>query len=227
MSAVLASRLNLLAKADPLLWERCTAQDLSDGLAALPSNIGRRDQGAATSRPTRRSTSGLQSSFDDARTLKISADLRKGWRQRRNTWGFVGSDLIPALNGHSVRVQLALLSGSKEEPAFAANEGRDLGISCRVEAQYIELAIELFDEQHLFNPELRWSETKNGKPLVFRDTAPSRLAPQGDPGQVWTNYLFKLWLIVQPPEKKPDPIYFEWSKRFFPGGLPSLGKRHS
>src|SRR5262249_51328159 len=35
----------------------------------------------------------------------------------------------------------------------------------------------------------------------------------------------QLLLVLQPPARKPDPVYFDWEKRFFPGGLPSLGKR--
>lgn len=45
---------------------------------------------------------------------------------------------------------------------------------------------------------------------------------------VWEPYYYlelQLLLVVQPPTRKPDPLYFDWESRFFPGGLPSLGKR--
>jgi hypothetical protein len=177
---------------------------------------------------TRTPASTLQCSFDAARHLFIAADIRKGWRERRKTFGFVGNDLLPALNGHTVRVQLAILSWSDHEPRLVAAKGGDRGIGCVVDAHRITLAVKLFDEQRLFNSELQWSETKNGKPQVFRDVSPSLLQfrrdAQGDP---LIDYMFKLWLIVQPPVPKPAPLYFEWSKRYFSGGLPSLGKRHS
>ncbi len=178
---------------------------------------------------SRTGPSSLQCSFDQARTLFIWADIRKGWRERRTTHGFVGQDLVPALNGHTARLQLAVLATSPHyEPRLTAAEGRDRGIHCRVDAQRIELVIDLFDENGLFNPELGWTETKNGKPMVFRDASPSPLREQrNSPSDPFIGYLFKLWLIIQPPERKPAPIYLEWSRRFFPGGLPSLGRRHS
>lgn len=47
-------------------------------------------------------------------------------------------------------------------------------------------------------------------------------------GSVWEpiyHLELQLLLVLQPPARKPDPVYFDWEKRFFPGGLPSLGKR--
>ena len=180
--------------------------------------VGRVRTGAST----------LQCSFDAARMLFIAADIRKGWRKRLKTFGFVGNDLLPALNGHTLRVQLAVLSWSDHEPRLVAAKGGDRSIGCCVDANRITLAVELFDEHQLFNPQLEWTETKNGKPQVFRDVSPSLLQFRRDnPSDPFVDYMFKLWLIIQPPVPKPAPLYFEWSKRFFPGGLPSLGKRHS
>jgi hypothetical protein len=76
------------------------------------------------------------------------------------------------------------------------------------------LAIELrlFKSDGKINEDLPWHQTQNGKPCI-----------------AWEKfvqfYRIDLLVVFEPPPAGPPPIELEWSRRFFPGGLPSLGKR--
>jgi hypothetical protein len=227
VSKVLAGRLDLAASADPSLWPRCLAQDLSDGVGHQATKRSRAGGGKTRTRPSRNPA--LRCKFDDSRSLWIYSDLTKNWKQRPQTWGCVDQTTLPALNGHSLRIQIAFLSTYPHEaPNVELSSGIQDGVAYVLEGTTMALKVGLFDEAALFNETLKWRETRNGKPLVFRDQWPTEfwMAP-GKTGAFRPWYSLKFWLIVQPPVPKPAPIYYEWSKRFFPGGLPSLGKRHS
>jgi hypothetical protein len=223
--AVMGARLDSVAKANQSLWHRCVEQDVTDRTYPQGHQAGV----DATGRRHVNSLGGFECKFDGDRTLVVDADLRRNWSERKNSWGFWGNERLPALNGHDLRVQLTVLSPQADPPELEPAEGEVDGIRHQVNGYRISLTIALFDSARLFNPVLRWGETQNGKPMVFRDSLPLRLRSVGNTSSGWNRpYRYNNFLlVVQPPEPKPAPFYLEWSKRFFPGGLPSLGKRHS
>lgn len=129
------------------------------------------------------------------------------------------------------------------------------GVTVKVEKGKLTCRVPAFDADGTFSAALNWTVTEQGKPMVYRsrylpleemenpegaliesanlvymgvrvdevdgvETDGSRLV-YGLPYDLE----LQLLVVVQPPTKKPDPLYFEWQRRFFPGGLPSLGKR--
>lgn len=222
----LSSRLDSLAKQDPDLWQRCLTQDVSDAVSSkqgqTPVVAGQRRAVGTTAHSL------LECEFDFARTLYVTANLSADWSERDKGWSFFGKDDLPALHGQALHVQLLVGAHRDAAPELLKAEGESGGILCRCESRRIELVIDLFDDNMMFNSGLQWGETITGKPMVFRDAAPVplRIKPEAADMAI-TSAAFSLLLTVEPPEPKPAPIYFEWSKRFFPGGLPSLGKRHS
>jgi hypothetical protein len=76
------------------------------------------------------------------------------------------------------------------------------------------LAIELglSKSDGTINEDLPWYQTENGKLCI-----------------AWETFVqfYRIDLLVEfnPPPVGPPPNELEWSRRFFPGGLPSLGKR--
>jgi hypothetical protein len=184
------------------------------------------------------------------RTLVLVPDLARGWRQHPKTWGFCEDVLFDGLEARVIRVQLKLLTKSKdpratEPPQVADNRGhseREFHLwdpvhgfqhvvlprslfRYRVERNRLELAIELLGEDDGFNPHLEWRQVGTGAPYVFfqqdglKDTRP----PSDDYGRI--EFVLQVLVVARPSPLKKGPIEREWLKRFFPGGLPSLGKR--
>jgi hypothetical protein len=70
-----------------------------------------------------------------------------------------------------------------------------------------------------FDPLLPWTMTRAGKPQL-------RLHSVGFGSTLeWPGWDVDLHITVAAPSIKHEPVYREWQRRFFPGGLPSLGKR--
>ena len=68
-----------------------------------------------------------------------------------------------------------------------------------------------------FNMALPWIETSNNKPAIYWN---------GESIAYQDATHFELQLLVvfsAPPLTRPESI--DWESKFFPGGLPSLGKR--
>jgi hypothetical protein len=220
--AALGAKLNALAKLDPAVWQLIQGKDVEEGRTGKRKGVT--PGGGGTARRLAR-PSVLSWTFDDCGTLTISAALAARWRHRRNTWGFVDTTLLSGLHDQDIRVQVAVLSqGRQYTPDVPDAHGASRGVEFTTEHGRITLGIRLFDQQRLSNDELGWTETKNGKPLVFRNE-PIRPGDHIDIGVV--SFWMTLWLVAQPPQRKPAPTYFDWARRFFPGGLPSLGKGHS
>ncbi len=216
-------RLDFQARSDPAFWARCLAQDALDLPPSDPRDppVVAKPRSSVKARPTT-----LECEFDRDRKLEISVDISKRWNKRPRSWGFVDQATCDCLDGQSLRVQITMLSSSAQPPCLQAASGYQNGISYAAKGVYLVMSIYLYNEQQLFNPQLGWTETKSGKPMVFRDHWPSAFAIDGS--QPWQpGYSLKVLLVVQPPAKRPAPTYYEWSRRFFPGGLPSLGKHHS
>lgn len=138
-----------------------------------------------------------------------------------------------------------LLAATASSPNLNDQENSLQGVRLCVTAGRIALAVPIFSEDGTFNRELAWSMSSSGKPKLYRVFRPSMKAiddespvpmphryPAGvgfeDGKLLWTHVYrleLQMLIVVQPPTAKPLPRYFEWERRFFPGGLPSLGKR--
>lgn len=93
----------------------------------------------------------------------------------------------------------------------------------------LKLMVRLFHSSGVFNPGLPWREGKDGKAQVHRQYLKLKGAPPPSVDVTrWEPpvcYEVHMLLVAEPPTKKPAPVYHEWSRRFSPGGLPSLNKR--
>ncbi len=125
-------------------------------------------------------------------------------------------------------------------------------LSLEVSGNVCKLRVPIFTADGSFNSRLPWREGRFGKPTLHWQYRFLNLAPvspddkdiagaervlriiRSRSGEVreraFVSYPpfkceFQFLLIVQPPTRKPDPTYWDWERRFFPGGLPSLGKR--
>jgi hypothetical protein len=91
----------------------------------------------------------------------------------------------------------------------------------------VTLRVRVFNSNGEFNTGLPWREGVGGKALMHMQyRALKELPPDGVAGWEWpVSYEVQLLLVAEPPAKKPAPVYRDWCRRFFPGGLPSLNKR--
>lgn len=128
------------------------------------------------------------------------------------------------------------------------------GVTLEIQSSCCHCQVPLFDDSGRFRPELNWRLTRQGKPSLHRrffislpeiDQSHPRFnelprewgglkflvdengneVPAGDAWYQPFDLELQLLVVAQPPKPKPDPIYFDWERWFFPGGLPSLGKR--
>lgn len=92
----------------------------------------------------------------------------------------------------------------------------------------VRLRVHLFNPTAVFNPGLPWREGAGGKAQMHIQYRKLKLAPPDSASAGWESplcYEVQMLVVVEPPAKKPAPIYRDWCRRFFPGGLPSLNKR--
>ena len=121
-------------------------------------------------------------------------------------------------------------------------------IRYRVVDGKVEISIDLLGDDDGFNPALDWKTKRSGKPRVHWQgrellgaawlrsdhaeeelmAAAALLSSDALPFNLLVGPLsqiqLQLWLIAEPRPLR-SPLSIEWSRRFFPGGLPSLGRR--
>ena len=203
-------------------------------------------------RDSRVGSRGLNSSpfldykFSTNRELVVNANVEGGWRSRRRTACFVERTVIDSLDDRrivfDVRVfprpsvpdhdwiptlQSTLLRPSGGVPISGMSyPDEDLG------RQPLMFVLPLIGEDDGFNPEIRWRRTDAGRLFAYwsqrglaaewhhRDMSSQGIAIHRPNSHIDV----QVWVWVQP---RPFvlPISREWAKRFFPGGLPSLGKK--
>jgi len=98
-------------------------------------------------------------------------------------------------------------------------------VTCKVDGSEIDLSVSLFSHDGTtFNSKLPWMEGSGGT-ATFKLVYPGFESARQ--GYSWRRVLYDVHVLleVQPPENKPAPTYRTWLGRFFPGGLPTLGKR--
>lgn len=105
-----------------------------------------------------------------------------------------------------------------------------------VSRSVLTISVPLIGDDDGFNPDLKW-ELKDGKPRVHLRAYDLLDVPLPHDPEPWERELgvsavtvpdvrYELqFLMVASPRPMEVPIDRDWFRRFFPGGLPSLGKR--
>jgi len=82
-----------------------------------------------------------------------------------------------------------------------------VGIRIRMDIPLLDLSGERF------NPVLGWSQSKSGNAFAVREFEIE-------------DQRMSLLLVISPPNRLPEPTYWDWHRRFWPGGRPGSNRRH-
>ena len=163
------------------------------------------------------------------RMLVLRADLRRGWRNAAGTSRFTEGCTIELPGANIGRVRLVVTERVLSETVLLATEERprfpngryafapDL-FEMSLDDNVLTMRLALLTPDGSFNRAFRWIQRPRRNPF-FEVRLPIFFRIDGPEGDL------KLTVTVKPPATKSEPIYKEWQRRFFPGGLPSLGKR--
>ena len=230
VSDLLAGQLDQSAKRHPGIWRECELQDGEDtatGLREKSRTVVRRTASPAGV------TSPIYWQFEDTK-LVLMADLARGWMRRSKTLASVCHARIAAPEALVLRAQITLMArgctGSMDEaPSLEPTCGDESGVTIFVTGSNCLVTLNLLDGHGGFSQQLKWSQTRTGRPMLHRRKdglrREIRHASSGEAMSSFGQFEIQVLLVVQPPARKPSPTYYEWTRRFFPGGLPSLGKR--
>lgn len=159
-----------------------------------------------------------------AKGLKVVADLDNGWYEHTNTYCYWENLTVDFRGDHKLRVELGVhlrpsvfAHVAKSFPRqFAAHGGND-GKEFDLHECVLALQIQFLLAPDVVNVELPWFTTSTDKLALW-----------------WVQDLvtienlrveFDLLAVFQPPPVPRPGDTRDWYRRFFPGGLPSLGKR--
>jgi hypothetical protein len=182
----------------------------------------------------------------------IAADTDGGWRYHTKTACFYEHAVVDSLDDRLVLATLSIFPRPKIQdhdflPRFTDGVWRDSRafvcsdrphvvvteappVAFAVVGGQVVLFIDLIGPDDGFNPSFKWKQTKSGKiysqAQVRQIPASWVREPPPEKGIAAPSSWVDIQLQLR-PEPRPfvHPISFEWCKRFFPGGLPSLGKR--
>jgi len=188
----------------------------------------------------------VDSKFDQPLRISVSMFHRPNWdfpRRKGQRYPPRLSDaeasLVPSL-AHTKRITLPqklLRKVVRFEDGSLAKEsssvvddplGGDPVVTLAVGGSELKLKVRLFHSSGIFHPGLPWREGTGGKAQMHRQYLKLKAAPPQVELTQWespVSYEVQMLLVAKPPTKKPAPVYRDWSRRFFPGGLPSLNKR--
>jgi hypothetical protein len=166
--------------------------------------------------------------------LTLLADLSAGWRECKLGKCFSDEVWFDVFGGQKVRVRVSVFprprSAQPPETFFVKSIAEGGGFEAFADGHLLLLSTALVDSGQL-NPSLPWRVSTNGKPfLQLRlydtqlhrlDDAPEPVVNRSDEMRFEVHSL----LVVQAPPVRPAPVYRDWFRRFFPGGLPELGRR--
>ncbi|HMH05236.1 MAG TPA: hypothetical protein VK579_01020 [Terriglobales bacterium] len=95
--------------------------------------------------------------------------------------------------------------------------GGRTGINYALRNGKLQLDVKLLIAPEILNPELSWHETYTKKPCLTGEEL-LEIPAIG-------SYSLALLIVFDPPLGRPAPVVRDWFRRFYPGGLASLGKR--
>jgi hypothetical protein len=157
--------------------------------------------------------------------VEVTADLEGGWERKPKTYVYSEQVKMDFACDYTILTDLTVLprpsgfvDSAKTFPGDAESSGGDSNISYRIHNSHLIAFVQLINAQGGLNRDLPWILTRTDK-LALRWVV-DPIARQGP-----THFELALWMRFHPPPRaKPEDIR-DWERRFFPGGLPSLGKR--
>ena len=182
----------------------------------------------------------VESKYNQQLRIAVSLFHRPNWDYPRpkNQWfarkvSEAEASQIPALavaqrfTSPKVVKDYAVEMGQPPEARYVDDQDGAPVVTLTVAGNSLSIKVVLFDPVDSFNRRLPWLETAEGKVRLHQQYRNIKAAaPAGVPG--WESpvaYEVQMLLVVDPPARKPSPTYWDWNRRFFPGGLPSLNKR--
>ena|ERR1051326_3359403 len=153
-----------------------------------------------------------------ATNLNIRADLANGWRKVGARYKFSERDLIE-FAGHGIRVTLEAYPYphhvvANEFPSHGGARLVERGIAHVLKAGKIEIDVPLLVEEAF--RDLPWKFTNNRKLAMNKITYLD--LPAG-------SFELILWVVFQFPPNMEPRVEWDWFRKFYPGGLPGLGKK--
>ena len=188
----------------------------------------------------------LQHSFEgNERQLVLIPKVREGWRFHKKTACFSERIVIDSMHDRRVSVQVQLfprpgIADSDWLPRLSNAKGPSVPnpLRYRVADGQLEISIDLIGDDDGFNPRLHWEpNSSSAKPQVHwqefltarwlrsDDCSDLTIVPPADLIVGPLSGIELQLLLTAEPRPLDSSISREWSRRFFPGGLPSLGKR--
>jgi hypothetical protein len=158
-------------------------------------------------------------------TIDARCDLVAGWHRLSNSHGYSEQEFLDMPGDHRIRVQITVKPNpSSTNPSFNifpaqfSNSGVWYSSKYSVDKGALHIEVPIWEGKELLHT-LGWFITENGK-LAFDWMVP-HILHERDP---W--YQLRVLGVIQHPPSRTPPTVRDWERRFFPGGLPSLGKRN-
>jgi hypothetical protein len=156
--------------------------------------------------------------------LDIHAKIGAGWERKAKTYGYSEEVRADWRGDRKLKISVTVLprpSGFDQAlrvfPECVESDGEQEGVRWSLRNARLEATVKIFKNPGEPNTDLPWRFVQGQKlGLVWK----------GNIGQVESCFLeMQLLLVFQPPPlRQPDDLK-DWFGRFFPGGLPSLGRR--
>ncbi len=150
---------------------------------------------------------------DHGTAILLEADLDRGWRRLKKTYGFNASKKIYYKHGWSIRAQLTLIAQPASFEIRAAvfpngscDKRQDPLISYQLKDRKLAVKIGLVAEHP-------WREMSTGRPGLFIEELPFLSFDQ----TLWVD--LRVWIVFHRPSPAPVKDVREWGQRMFvPGG---------
>jgi hypothetical protein len=193
-----------------LLANRLTRVLRSDGIVLPPAiHSGRYVSGVARTGAT------MDYELTRRNHLLLSVDPARSWRKHSYDWGAIIRRRMPLAGVKSMLVEFKVFSGHVAprsfEHKFAIRHG---GVTISFKGTQIGIDLPLLElSGEKFNPALGWFRSKAGNACTVQ-----RFEIEGQ--------RMLCLLVISPPNRLPEPTYWDWHRRFWPGGLPGSSRRH-
>jgi hypothetical protein len=193
-----------------LLAGRLARLVAENGLVLPPTS---NEQGEAW--PPRGSDTGGVLDYELSRDnhLLISANLSRAWRKYQHNCGAILQRWLSLAGVKSMLIKVRAF-GAERPRSFQELVLHEAGVAVSFFGTRIRMDIPLLDlTGERFNPLLGWSRSKRGNAYVVR-----QFQIEGQ--------RMELHLVITPPNRLPEPTYWDWHRRFWPGGRPGSSRRH-
>lgn len=155
----------------------------------------------------------LEYELSPDKRLLVSVNLSTAWRKYRHDWGAILQTTFSLIGVKSMLIRVKAF-GSEPEPRQLRLVLEEAGVGVSLDGTRIRMDVPLLDlSGERFNPVLGWSKSKKGNAYATR-----KFHVDGQ--------RMSLLLVISPPNRLPEPSYWDWHRRFWPGGLPGSSRRH-